>query len=204
MEELLAVLFALGVWLLLRKPSSPAPVGDADEPSIDFYSAIDGTIDGNEDSDMDSQPSYIDMAKDLIRQSEGFSATATADNGKQQIGYGHDLLPGESYPDGITADQAEALLDQDVKNVDAVISNYVRVDLAPNQRAALIDWTYNLGAGRLATSTLLQEINAGNFSGAAQQILRWIYNAGKPSDGLLARRQAEVNLWNGSQDSSEG
>ena len=38
----------------------------------------------------------------LIEHSEGLSLTVYVDNGKPAIGYGHELLAGESYPDGIT------------------------------------------------------------------------------------------------------
>ena len=51
----------------------------------------------------------------FIEQQEGFSPTVTGDTGgKQEIGYGHDLLPGESFPNGISQDDAVQLLSQDV------------------------------------------------------------------------------------------
>ena len=40
---------------------------------------------------------------------------------------------------------------------------------------------FNLGAGRLAASTLLRELNAGNYNAAAQQLLRWNHAGSQPS-----------------------
>lgn len=63
-----------------------------------------------------------------------------------------------------------------------------------NVRAALIDFTYNLGAGRLASSTLRKRINTGDRDGARFEIQKWCRGGGKELRGLKLRRAAEAAL----------
>jgi len=61
---------------------------------------------------------------------------------------------------------------------------------------ALVDFVYNLGGGRLQTSTLRRRINSGNIEDARKEILRWNRGGGKVLKGLVLRRQAEACLIN--------
>jgi lysozyme len=72
----------------------------------------------------------------------------------------------------------------------------VKVALTQGQFDALVDFVFNLGAGRLAGSTLLRMLNAGNTTGAGQHLLLWVNAGGKPQPGLVTRRKAELALWN--------
>jgi len=56
---------------------------------------------------------------------------------------------------------------------------------------AIVDFAYNLGAGRLQTSTLRRKINAGDWEGAAAELPRWVYGGGRKLPGLVLRREAE-------------
>ena len=50
----------------------------------------------------------------------------------------------------------------------------------PERRlTAIVDFTFNLGAERLQTSTLRRRINQRNWSSAAQELRRWIYGGKK-------------------------
>jgi lysozyme len=60
--------------------------------------------------------------------------------------------------------------------------------------AAIVDFTFNLGAGRLQTSTLRRRINQRDWPSAAQELRRWVYGGGKVLPGLVARREAEAAL----------
>lgn len=60
--------------------------------------------------------------------------------------------------------------------------------------AAIVDLTFNLGAGRLQTSTLRRRINQRDWSAAATELRRWVYGGGKVLPGLFARREAEISL----------
>jgi lysozyme len=132
----------------------------------------------------------------LIEQSEGFRPTIYKDtSGIPTIGYGHRIEPHESFPHGITRPQAETLLLRDVAAAEAVITTLVKVPLTQGQFDALVDFVYNLGAGRLAASTLLRDLNAGHYLLAAAQILLWDHSSNEVSPGLKRRREAECHLF---------
>ena len=133
---------------------------------------------------------------ELIKNSEGFRSQQYLDaSGLATIGYGHRVVPPESFPNGITEEQAAAILLTDVRRAEQAISRLVAVPLSQGQFDALVDFCFNVGAGRLATSTLLKELNEGQYAHAGLELLRWDYAAGQPNAGLKARRTAELQLW---------
>jgi lysozyme len=58
--------------------------------------------------------------------------------------------------------------------------------------AAIVDFTFNLGAGRLQTSTLWRRVNQHDCPAAGQELRRWVFGGGKVLSGLVARREAEA------------
>ena len=58
--------------------------------------------------------------------------------------------------------------------------------------AAIVDFTFNLGAGRLQTSTLRRRVNQRDWASAATELRRWVYGGGKVLPGLVTRREAEA------------
>jgi lysozyme len=60
--------------------------------------------------------------------------------------------------------------------------------------AAIVDFTFNLGGGRLQTSTLRRRINQRDWAAAASELRRWVYGGGRVLPGLVLRREAEVQL----------
>src|ERR1039458_4979360 len=111
------------------------------------------------------------------------------------IGYGHLVKPTESFPAGLTEPQAAAILATDVQQAEEAVARLVKVALTQGQFDALVDFCFNLGAGRLAGSTLLRELNAGHHDAAAQQLFAWDHAGGVVNSGLKVRRQAEFELW---------
>lgn len=59
---------------------------------------------------------------------------------------------------------------------------------------AVIDFTFNLGAGRLQTSTLRLRLNQRDWPGAASELKRWVYGGGFVLPGLVIRRTANAAL----------
>jgi GH24 family phage-related lysozyme (muramidase) len=51
---------------------------------------------------------------------------------------------------------------------------------------------------RLASPTLLKDLNVGRYADAGEQLLLWVNAGGKPQPRLVACRQAELVLWMGS------
>ncbi len=132
----------------------------------------------------------------MIKQAEGFRRAAYLDAaGIPTIGYGHRMLPGEVYPDGIDEAHACRLLAADVDFAEAAVRRLVKVPLTQGQFDALVDFCFNLGAGRLAGSTLLRELNAGDYEGARRQLLLWDHAGSEIVAGLKARREAEFGIW---------
>jgi len=60
--------------------------------------------------------------------------------------------------------------------------------------AAIVDFTFNLGAGRLQTSTLRRRVNQRDWVAATQELRRWVYGGGKVLPGLVTRRLTEAAL----------
>jgi lysozyme len=135
----------------------------------------------------------------LLKKSEGFRDRTYLDvAGLPTIGFGHRLVHPESYPGGITEAQAEVILLWDVHEAEQAVERLVTVPLSQGRFDALVDFTFNLGSGRLAGSTLLRNLNAGEYDEAAVQLLRWDHAGMQELAALKARRKAEFELWGAS------
>jgi lysozyme len=133
---------------------------------------------------------------ELIKRFEGFRGQQYTDvAGFPTIGYGHRVVPPEVFPRGVSESQAAAILAGDVSAAELAIGRLVKVALTQGQFDALVDFCFNLGAGRLASSTLLRCLNAGCYDAAAEQLLLWDLAGGEVNLGLKARREAELRLW---------
>jgi lysozyme len=64
----------------------------------------------------------------------------------------------------------------------------------PERLAALIDFAFNLGVGRLAASTLRKRVNAGRWADLPAEFRKWNRGGGLVLRGLVLRREAEVAL----------
>ena len=141
---------------------------------------------------------------DLIKRFEGFRSRQYTDvAGFPTIGYGHRVVPPESFPGDVSEPQAAAILAGDVSAAELAIGRLVKVALTQGQFDALVDFCFNLGAGRLANSTLLRCLNAGRYDAAAEQLLLWDLAAGEVNLGLKARREAEFRLWKSAAPASQ-
>ena len=107
------------------------------------------------------------------------------------IGYGH--LCARDHPP-ITQTEAEAYLAQDlVKALNATLRYCPVLATEPEGRlTAIVDFTFNLGAGRLQTSTLRRRVNQRDWVAVGQELRRWVYGGGKVLPGLVTRREAEM------------
>lgn len=75
-----------------------------------------------------------DAGLNLIKSSEGFVNHVYPDNGKPATGYGHNLQPGESYPNAISEDQATALLRPDCAYAEHAVSTLVTAPIGQKQQ----------------------------------------------------------------------
>ena len=142
-------------------------------------------------------------AIDLAKQFEGFCRVPKSDPnhaypyvcpaGFLTIGYGH-LCDAKHPP--ITMEEGEAYLAADMAEALRATLRYCPVlATAPLGRlAAIVDFTFNLGAGRLQASTLRRRVNQRDWFRTIQELRRWVYGGGKVLPGLVLRREAEVSL----------
>lgn len=135
----------------------------------------------------------------LIKEAEGCVLKAyTCPAGVLTIGYGH---TGKDVTEGltITEEQAEELLKKDLEKFEKTVEKYVEVEMNQNQFDALVSFTFNLGSGNLAKSTLLKKLNAKDYAGAAEQFLVWnkatVDGVKKELPGLTTRRKKERELF---------
>jgi GH24 family phage-related lysozyme (muramidase) len=132
---------------------------------------------------------------EYIRRFEKFVPTPYRDSaGKWTIGYGHLILPHETFT-RITLEEGEALFKEDVRKAEDAIHRFVKVPLTQPQFDALTSWVFNLGSGNLSTSTLLKKLNAGDYVGAGDEFTRWVYAGGEIQPGLVSRRKEEQKTW---------
>lgn len=119
------------------------------------------------------------------------------------IGYGH--TRGVKEGDTCTQRQADDWLLEDSGFAEKAVNDEVKVSLTQNQFDALVSFVYNVGVGRRLTdpkgpagflgSTLLRKLNAGDYTGAADEFSKWVRGGGKILNGLVARRADERALF---------
>lgn len=109
------------------------------------------------------------------------------------IGYGH--TRGVKKGQVITKVQADVLLKGDVLVVEKSI-NDLGLTLTQGQFDALVDFCFNLGMAKFIGSTLYTKILVhASDDDIATQFRRWVYGGGKKLDGLVKRREWEVQSW---------
>ena len=136
----------------------------------------------------------------FIADEEGFVPDVYRDiAGIETIGFGHVLRHGD--PTSVTRDQAMVILRHDVASAESAVNHDVKVTIAQGQFDALVSFTFNLGSGSLATSTLLHLLNEGDVPNAAREFLRWdkarVNGQLVPVKDLYDRRIAEATMFLG-------
>ena len=143
----------------------------------------------------------LDIATALCKQFEGFkSRVYLCPAGIPTIGFGSTY-----YADGrkvtlsdepISETIAEALLLHELQftYLPGVLRNCPILLTDERKCNAIIDFCYNLGVGRLQTSTLKRKINEQDWEAAKEQLLLWNKGGGKVLPGLDKRRKAEALL----------
>lgn len=129
----------------------------------------------------------------LIRQFEGLRLRAYfCPAGVLTCGYGStgpDITPDTVW----TIEQSEARMTADAGRAMSAAKKLCPAQTGDNL-AVLGDFVYNLGATRLAGSTLRRKINAGDIAGARAELLKWVKGGGRVLPGLVLRRHAGAAL----------
>lgn len=123
----------------------------------------------------------------LIESFEGLRLTSYQDSvGVWTIGYGH--TQGVKQGQTITQQQAQAFLQRDLGVAEAAV-NRLGLTLTDNQFAALVSFTFNLGAGNL------NKLMKNGLAAVPDRILLFDHAGGKVLPGLTRRRTAERALY---------
>lgn len=107
------------------------------------------------------------------------------------VGYG---ATGPGIGPGVewTEDQAEARLEGDLRKFYfAAVKASPVLAMYPEAHEAIADFCFNLGTGRYKASTLKKRIDAEDWDGACEEIMKWVYGGGRRLRGLVLRRTAE-------------
>lgn len=142
------------------------------------------------------QPTKISRrGRELIKRFEGFRAEAYKPHKRDvwTIGYGH--TEGVKRGDVVTRAEASRLLSEDLASCERAVNRYITVSLDQSQYDALVSFTFNVGAGALARSTLRRVLNQKRYDDVDEQLARWVYSGGRVFAGLVRRRAAEADLF---------
>ena len=135
-----------------------------------------------------------DKLKSKMVDFEGFRLEAyKCPAGKWTIGIGH--TRGVRQGQRINEAQAWQLLNDDLQECEQSV-NQLQVCQTQGQFDALVDFTFNLGAAKLAKSTLLAKIRMGaSEKEIRKEFSRWVYANKVKLAGLVKRRQWEADRY---------
>jgi len=96
----------------------------------------------------------------------------------------------------ITQERANELFKNTLTQYEQAVDDFTTDKVTQNQFNALVSFCYNIGANALKNSTLLKIVNVNhNSAKIPAEFVKWINAGGKKSNGLLNRRNAEVELY---------
>lgn len=135
-------------------------------------------------------------AADLAMRFEGYKEQPyRCPAGVLTAGFGHAFKPGEPVRP-LPRAEAKAVLAEDLSIAEGAAIRQCPVLLTQSaaRQGAIIDFTFNLGGGRLQASTLRRRINQRNWPEAVRELKKWVYGGGRKLPGLVLRRNAEATL----------
>ena len=140
---------------------------------------------------------YSKQGLDLTKSFESCRLTTYRDiKGVLTIGFGH---TGPEVVEGLTwtQNQADSQLVLDLTRAEHAVNTLVTVPMTQGVFDSLVDFCYNCGIGAFSGSTMLKLLNAGQNDDAANEFEKWDHASGKVVAGLLRRRLAEKEEFNG-------
>lgn len=117
--------------------------------------------------------------------------------GTLTIGYGH--TNSAKHPlkikQGLRVTEEEAceILDVDLDECEAAVSDQVKVEIDQGQYDALVSFAFNCGTGNL--KNLTKRLNRGDYRGARAAFDSYVRSKGKVLPGLQRRRDEEQAMW---------
>lgn len=141
----------------------------------------------------------FDEIYQLIRKEEGINYTAVRDGSDKNgnplftIGIGHQIQPNELelMTATVTEEDAILLFQKDIEKIVADMNKNIKVQINKNQQLALISLRYRIGPNYFNESTLLKELNKGNYQKASDEFKNWRISDGQINGGLVLRAERE-------------
>jgi GH24 family phage-related lysozyme (muramidase) len=182
------MLYVLFRFLKMKKPSIPKPTtGYKPTPLLPSNEVL-----------------SFDEIYQWLRTYEGKPSYTAVKDGKDKkgnqlysIGLGHQIQPNESYlfTKTISDDEVLQLFAKDIEGIRSDLNRVIKVPITKNQQLALLSLRYNIGPDAFNKSSLLAELNKGNYTGAALKFNDWKFSEGKVLQGLVNRRAKERELF---------
>lgn len=133
--------------------------------------------------------------EDLIKGFEQLRLVAYPDDkGVWTIGWGH---TGPEVVEGLTCttEQAETWFQEDTLWAVKGVNDSLTTNVSQQQFDALTSFTFNVGVGAEAHSTMVKLVNARDLAGAAAEFPKWDHVDGVVNAGLLWRRRQEQRIF---------
>lgn len=137
------------------------------------------------------------VAYNLTVPSEGFKTNVYLDPvGLKTACVGHLITKNDPKKTQYTEDECIQIFVSDWKKHQKQLDSVVKVPYASEwMYGALTDFTFNVGIGKVQSSTLLRKLNSGDYEGTCQELTKWVFastNEGKKKlPGLVIRRTKE-------------
>lgn len=147
-----------------------------------------------------SEMTISDAGIKFIEEYEGFSPYIYSDSSQYYIGFGTRCNPGD-YPNGITREEAEELLREELKSYEASVKKMFAASgtiITQNRFDALVSFTYNFGAGWMNSGEeLYNYIKSGDYTEMelVNAFGAWCHVGGRPVLGLIERRLGEAAIF---------
>jgi GH24 family phage-related lysozyme (muramidase)/LAS superfamily LD-carboxypeptidase LdcB len=181
------------------------------ECDFKYISTGDGGVSGVPNSEIINSLTggWVERSKLIIISFESYAAKAYWDSNAWRGGYGTDniIVSEGTQPSKVTSSttftkvQAQLTLTYDINNrfkksIIGVLGQKNWDKLNDNQKAAIMSYSYNSGAGTLKKRGIVESITKNNFKQAASQIAAGpITSDGKVLPGLVSRRKTEAKIF---------
>lgn len=136
---------------------------------------------------------------ELLKRMEGFVEKPYYDNGQYSVGYGC-ACDKDDYPDGITKEEADALLREYLVDMEKSLNSFARkngLTFSQNQFDALMLFTYNCGIAWMYGEGAFRDAVASEAQGNdfLYAIARWSSASGQMNLALVKRRLIEAGMY---------
>lgn len=98
---------------------------------------------------------------------------------------------GVKIGDVATVESCKAMLLDSLEIANKAVESCIKVPMPDYRHAAIVSFTYNVGAGNMCGSTMARKMNSGDIVGACNELTRWNMAKGIVLPGLVKRRAEE-------------